>query len=280
MGGASGGDQGEYIRGRLSHYYSWLINKEFAVRTAEQYVAVIKASCDNPVAYMQQQQSRGMWTHAYAAYKLFWEMEGVPDTIDEFRGLKPPRKRPKAVRVLPDELSWRDIATRMWQVPGPLGAIAYLVAMSGLRIGDVCHMTYQNIQDLHFNGRAAIRQKGHGDRQRLYVVGQYPKQAVDRLATERGYDTLGQLLSPSHKYACQCVRNAMGVGCHTFRHLIISHLVRRGEKLSTIAAISGHDNLNTLQIYIDKIVGVDERDVIRAQNELGAELARLPAKPK
>lgn len=140
-------------------------------------------------------------------------------------------------------------------------AMVALLYSSGLRIGEVCHLRYGDIQ--RKNMRIHIRHgKNRSDRyailsknaldiltQYWYAYGRptgwlFPKQGDSSKPIDTFY-----LLRHIH-----AVERSLGweerITCHSLRHAFGTHLYEDGVDLLTIKALLGHKSLNSTTIYV------------------------------
>lgn len=140
-------------------------------------------------------------------------------------------------------------------------AMASLIYSSGLRIGEVCHLRYEDIE--RKNMRIHIRHgKNRSDR---YAI--LSKRALDILTSYRfAFGRPRGWLFP--KQTCpdkpidtfylsrhiHAVERSLGweerITCHSLRHAFGTHLYEDGTDLLTIKALLGHKSLNSTTIYV------------------------------
>lgn len=123
---------------------------------------------------------------------------------------------------------WHFISTMPDLKQKTMTAVMY---SSGLRIGEVCHLRYEDID--HKNLRIHIR---------------HSKARQDRYAI-LSHTALGLLTRYWFEYG-----RPMGwpqrFTCHTFRHAFGTHLYENGTDLLTIKALLGHKSLESTTIYV------------------------------
>ncbi|MFI3202604.1 MAG: tyrosine-type recombinase/integrase [Eubacteriales bacterium] len=137
-----------------------------------------------------------------------------------------------------------------------------LLYSSGLRIGEVCHLKYQDIDRKHM--RIHITHgKNRSDRyailsvQALDILTQYwfaydkpmdwlfPKQVkvsdkpIDTFYLSRHISKHEESLGWEHR-----------ITCHSFRHAFGTHLYENGTDLLVIKSLLGHKSLNSTAIYV------------------------------
>lgn len=140
-------------------------------------------------------------------------------------------------------------------------AMVSLMYSSGLRIGEVCHLRYEDIE--RKNMRIHIRHgKNRSDR---YAI--LSKRALDILTSywfafgrPRGWlfpkqtcpdKPIDTFYLSRHIHA---VERSLGweerITCHSLRHAFGTHLYEGGTDLLTIKALLGHKSLNSTTIYV------------------------------
>lgn len=140
-------------------------------------------------------------------------------------------------------------------------AMVALMYSSGLRIGEVCHLRYEDIQ--RKNMRIHIRRgKNRSDR---YAI--LSKRALDILTAYwfAFGKPLGWLFPKQHDSSKPIdtfylsrhiheVERSLGweqrITCHSLRHAFGTHLYEDGVDLLTIKALLGHKSINSTTIYV------------------------------
>ena len=156
------------------------------------------------------------------------------------------------------EETWQFISSMPDLKPKTMVTLMY---SSGLRIGEVCRLRYEDVDRKHMrlhithsknrNDRYAILSKAALDllTQYWFECGRpmgylFPKQ----LGEDRPIDTF--YLS-RHIHAHE---DRLGwerrLTCHSFRHAFGTHLYENGTDLLTIKALMGHKSLNSTTIYV------------------------------
>jgi integrase len=202
------------------------------------------------------------------------------------RGLPGPRKPARKPRNVPTLEEWLEIGRRAWQIPGPLGAAVWLVLYSGMRIGDVLDVSPGEIQEAIGRGSTSCHQKGRGGkRRRSWTPGPLCRIALDRLAEEgTGWQHLWQILGTVSKHGAEDRINKAipkPYTAHCFRHATPTYLVALGMDLPTIATITGHESLSSLEKYIRTSIAVPASRTYDAQAKLMNAIlsAGYPKKP-
>jgi integrase/recombinase XerC len=146
---------------------------------------------------------------------------------------------------------------------------------TGLRISELCAL---NVEDLELSERKGwfVVRMGKGSRQRQVPLNNPTRKALHAWLEARpgkGSNALftgrrGERLTPSgvgRRLTAMARRAGVeGVTLHTLRHTFAKNLVDAGVGLERVAALLGHNNLNTTRIYT--LPG--ERDLERAVERL------------
>ena len=258
------------IEQQLQALKSWMQAHNYAPRTCGEYLRILRLAHTNPVRYMRDCTSLGVFRHARGAFKALSLYTGNEEIFDSIRKISPPKAGPKRVREIPDAAEWVAVARRIWAVPGPLGAAVWVLVWSSLRVSDTVRLSQLNISELAAKGSTICFQKGKGGvARRRFVAGPLSVLGIKRLASEKGYESLWQLLAPSQESACAKIRKTLAPwGCHDFRRCFISFAVRSKMPIPMIQACSGHSSLEALSKYIIANVALPDDDVYAAQDNL------------
>lgn len=156
------------------------------------------------------------------------------------------------------EETWQFISTMPELKPQTMVALMY---SSGLRIGEVCSLRYEDIQ--RKNMRLHISH-GKNRHDRYAVLSQYALDLLTRYWMEngkpRGYlfpkqrgddRPIDTFFLSRHIHAHE---ERLGwerrLTCHSFRHAFGTHLYENGTDLLTIKTLMGHKSLTSTMIYI------------------------------
>jgi integrase/recombinase XerC len=137
-------------------------------------------------------------------------------------------------------------------------AILELFYATGMRISELVGM---NLEDVDFQNNM-IRVTGKGDKQRLVLMNNSAKSALESYLTLRPNIRSSAIfvsrknvrLTPRavqylfSKYLTRAGVNKVA-SPHTLRHSFATHLLEGGSDLMTIKELLGHENLSTTQIY-------------------------------
>ena len=255
----------------IKAFQSWMIARGYAPESAKAYGDALRKSMADPVEYMRKVGSHQFWLNCRAAWRLVAQWTGDPSIWEAVRGLPGPRKPPRRPRAVPTLEEWLQIGRRAWKTPGPLGAVVWLVLYSGMRIGDVLDISPGEIAEARGRGSTTCRQKGRGgNRRRSWTPGPLCRIALDRLAEETGFRHLWQILSTSKGAAEDRVNKCIPkpYSAHCFRHATPTYLVALGMDLPTIATITGHESLSSLENYIRTSIAVPASRTYAAQDRL------------
>lgn len=160
-------------------------------------------------------------------------------------------------------------------------AMVSLMYSAGLRVGEVCHLKYSDIQRKHMrihishsknrSDRYAILSKNTLDilTQYWFSYGKpsdwlFPKQRdktkpIDTFYIMRHMRTHEDHLGWTHK-----------ITCHSFRHAFGTHLYENGADLLTIKTLMGHKSLHSTLIYIH-LASYNSRNIISPFDQMGGD---------
>lgn len=140
-------------------------------------------------------------------------------------------------------------------------AVISLLLNTGLRLSEICNLQLQDIVQL-CEGKGSIRVgEGQGEKERIIPLNTAARQALlayldSRPAAHHCYVFIGQRGEPLQQGGVQRLvgeyaRRADLEKCtpYTLRHSFAKNLVDTGVPLDRVAALLGHENLNTVQIY-------------------------------
>ena len=202
--------------------------------------------------------------------------EGIikADPTSEVKGVRQVSGAPKAL----NPLEFRRLLREVHKGGKPRDiAIVELLANTGVRVGELVRLTLEDIQISSRKGKVTVR-SGKGAKYREVPLNADARRAIDNYLEVRptdGVDALfigqrGSVLTPSavwrvvKKYGH---RAGLDISPHTLRHTFGTRLVRRkGVDLVTVAAMMGHESLDTTAIYTKP----SEEDMAEAVEALSA----------
>jgi len=183
-------------------------------------------------------------------------------TKDPAASLQTPRRAEK----LPRYLTIDEVARLMAAVRGGKAAQVRLRAMlelmyaAGLRVGELVHITIDELQmDVGY-----VRVFGKGGKERIVPIGERAKLAVQAYLAQRPQTAASvKTVFVSNRKApmsavqfWRLIRQAAidagirkSVTPHTLRHSFASHLVQNGADLRAVQEMLGHASISTTQIY-------------------------------
>lgn len=138
-------------------------------------------------------------------------------------------------------------------------AIIYTLALTGMRIGELINLTWND----YINGYFIVRDS-KTDRVRQIPISTFLKQIVDQLPHYPHNYIFG-----SHKGKCtqDLVNKAIQARCkevglkkncpitaHLFRHSFITQCIKQGESISKIARIVGHNDIQSTNEYTHLVI--------------------------
>lgn len=258
-------------------FRSWLVSRGLASTTANVYAIAIQKSFEDPVAYLRAAPTRGTWKRTRNAWARWSEWRNDPGPWQAIQGIRGPAGPPERQIRVPDPREWLRLGSQAWRIPGPLGAILWVLIYSGLRIGDLIGLTRDQIGEAYRTGHTgSVRQKGRGGGSiRRWTPGPLAAPGVARLAASgEGWEAVYQLLSSTPRAAAQQVARALPAPWHphAFRHAVITYLVSIRTPLPQIAEITGHSSLSALSRYIDRHIAVPPAQTYTDQARLAAML--------
>ena len=211
------------------------------------------------ILYIQQQRNLADRTvNACISQLRFFTLYVLHKSWDPYQ--LPIRKFDTYLPLVPTK---EEVATFISSIPDlKEKAMVSLLYSAGLRIGEVCHLKYKDID------RKSMRihishGKNRSDRyailssQALHILTEYwfaydkpmdwlfPKQfkesdkPIDTFFLSRRIMTHEDRLGWEHR-----------ITCHSFRHAFGTHLYENGTDLLTIKALLGHKSLNSTVIYV------------------------------
>jgi integrase/recombinase XerD len=237
-------------------------------RDVEDFVAVVRTGADGGAPLSASSTARAVV--ALRGWHRFCALEGLTGT-DAARSVRPPTQ-PKR---LPKAISTSDVerlleAASVGEGPVPLRdrALLELLYSTGARISEAVGLDVDDLDLTH--GRASVRLRGKGRKERVVPVGSYAVDAVDAylvrarpaLAGEgRGtpavfLNTRGARLSRQSAWGLLSAAaerahldGAAHVSPHTLRHSFATHLLAGGADVRVVQELLGHASVTTTQIY-------------------------------
>jgi len=237
-------------------------------RDVEDFVAVMRTGSDGGAQLSASSTARAVV--ALRGWHKFCALEGLTGA-DAARSVRPPAQ-PKR---LPKAISTSDVerlleAASVGEGPVPLRdrALLELLYSTGARISEAVGLDIDDMDLTH--GRAAVRLRGKGRKERAVPVGSYAVDAVEAylvrarpaLAGEgRGtpavfLNTRGARLSRQSAWGLLSAAaerahldGAAHVSPHTLRHSFATHLLAGGADVRVVQELLGHASVTTTQIY-------------------------------
>ncbi len=156
-------------------------------------------------------------------------------------------------------------------------AIVKLLLNTGLRVSELCALTWNDIKISPKKGRLSVNH-GKGSKRRtiplnkdarfvLVELGYHKNKGSDRrvFIGQRGAMTPRGIESTLRKYVKQT--DLEEVSPHQLRHTFCKNLIDAGVSLEKVAALAGHDNLETTRRYCTP----SEQDLAAAVELIGEE---------
>ena len=197
------------------------------------------------------------------SYAAWGAAKGViaPEIVEHIRQIKPVRKQALAPKSLPVP-EVRKLLRELELRGGPRDrAIIYLFLYTGLRVGELVRLAREDAEITERKGRLRIRaETTKGGKERVVPV---PLEARKRLQEylESREDGGGALFvgqrGELHEDAIGKLLGRYSNGAHITPHLLrhtfaYRYLERNQNDLVGLAAILGHEDLNTTRIYTQK----------------------------
>jgi site-specific recombinase XerD len=197
------------------------------------------------------------------------------DPTAEVKGVRQVKPAPKALAAVDLRRLLREVHKR--GIPRDI-ALVELLVNTGLRVGEVAQLTPEDIELSARKGKVTVR-SGKGAKYRQVPLNADARRALNEylaVRPETGIEALfvGQRcngLTPSAIWRLvkqYGQRAGLDISPHTLRHTFGTRLVRRkGVDLVTVAAMMGHESLDTTAIYTQPT----EEDMAKAVDKLTVE---------
>jgi integrase/recombinase XerD len=133
-------------------------------------------------------------------------------------------------------------------------AIIYMLLFTGLRVSELCALNIEDVTIRERSGSVHVRQ-GKGNKERTIPMPLEARVAVsDYLKKERPGATSGPLFVTNRgtriqPRSVQGICAKFGTNPHALRHTYCRMLIAAGVDLVTVAALAGHENLQTTALY-------------------------------
>ena len=195
--------------------------------------------------------SRRSIARKIAAYKSYWKYIQRTTTNDDdnpWDYISSPRLEKKLPRFLGSD----ETARFLDSVPEAREkAIFELMYASGLRISEIVGL---NLGDIDW-GSSEIRVLGKGNKERIVLMGNHAKQAIQDYVQEHRKKAKGKAVFLNTRggrltaRSIQRTLKAYKMTPHLFRHSFATHLLNGGADLRVVQELLGHSSLSTTQIY-------------------------------
>lgn len=231
------------LAGRGRHQPASVRLRFSALRTFFKWMQAAGSRVDNPAAGLRLPRPR-------RSLPRFLSEEQVELLLDAPVQLLQKKGRPAGGRKEPAWAQWRD------------AALLELLYGTGLRLGEALGLP---LRAFHEEGRKTIKVRGKGGKERLVVLGdavrtameRYGEKLPERMRREAGPAFLG----PRGNRLCARVfqRNLKtylaeagldpSLTPHKLRHSFATHLLGRGADLRAVQELLGHARLTSTEIY-------------------------------
>jgi integrase/recombinase XerD len=194
----------------------------------------------------------------YSKNSLYTTVRGLTCLFRTFnipmeRGLEAPRRPERLPHYLSEEETHR-LFEAVHSSPRDY-AILHVLAFSGLRLGELCRLTFE---DIEFDRGILHVRSGKGDKDREVLIEEKTRDAIERYLADRKLAGIEspRLFPVSPVTVERMVRRAaklaglsQHVTPHVLRHTLATALLRRGCDIRYIQKLLGHASVATTQIY-------------------------------
>lgn len=160
--------------------------------------------------------------------------------------------RRKQAKTIPNTIPVGQLQEAYKHSFGATKVMLGLLMTTGIRIQELLDMTWESI---NFENNS-IKIEGKGSKQRLVYT---TSEALEVLRTAHNISKArGKIFTLEQRELRSMIFNALRPYCtakqlspHAIRHTFATEIARKGENVSTLACILGHDSIKTTQKYID-----------------------------
>ena len=160
--------------------------------------------------------------------------------------------RRKVAKTVPNTISTKELRTAYEHTDGVIHVMLGLLMYSGIRISELLSLEWHDID----TDKNTIRVKGKGSKERVIHV---PAECLTEIKTAKSRcGKNGIMFQYSDRFARKMIYETRHKYCdapqlspHAIRHTFATHLAAKGENVTTISAILGHEHLETTQKYIN-----------------------------
>jgi integrase len=220
----------------------------------------------DPLAVLRVADTSAKWLLATNAVLAWADWKGDKDLRKEAGHFPDPLVTSRQV-VPPTEAEWGKIILALERLNEPYKSVLMLLAVSGLRFGDVMHLTRKQAELVQHNKEVHIRQKGNTPR--VWAPGSDARKALARLL-QLQWTNLYELVDPYPadlpyteakrevgayyrvRKALQKVCDSVGVEFvrfHKFRHALSVAALADGKTVEERQRLLGHANYDTTNKY-------------------------------
>ncbi|OZM56881.1 integrase [Lottiidibacillus patelloidae] len=215
--------------------------QEYARTDVQQYLNYL-ASRDKSAATINK-----IWN----AIKKYSRWAGKEETIEDINIIKVKDFRNEAPKALN-----RNELNRLLREVDRTGnkrdiAIVTLLSNTGIRLYELVSLNITSIEISNRKGNAKII--GKGNRERDIPLNSEARRTITRYLEERTDSEIALFLSNRGKRisarSVQHLLEKYGFNVHALRHTFITNLIRSGEDISVVQALSGHANADMILRY-------------------------------
>lgn len=233
-------------------YREALEAKGFAEQTVTAYVRCIRYAREHNdlLAPIRDAKSKAKWRIAYSAVIAYAKIAfmDVDDIKARAKRIDKPMKRPEETRPIPEDDYKKIVRAIILALDEPKRSAIFVLATSGLRMGDVFRVTRDQAAKLGQGKAVDIWQKR--SRERLWAPADPVVRALRNLARRPNWEILRDVFGGSYESAARSVRDCLhlvaktaGVDyarSHRFRHTVNTLAAEEGADLKERQAMLGH----------------------------------------
>ncbi|GAB7057714.1 MULTISPECIES: tyrosine-type recombinase/integrase [unclassified Paenibacillus] len=175
-----------------------------------------------------------------------------PDIVEHIKRIKPQNKRQTAPKSL-EELAVKRLKREIEKTGNKRDiAIGYMLLETGVRVSELCSLNRQDVTINERSGEMIVR-NGKGGKSRTIPLSREVRYHLTQYLAIRN-DNEAALFLSSHKkrISARTIQHMLakfGTHPHALRHTFARRLVAAGTDISTVAALTGHSDINMTKRY-------------------------------